>query len=107
MEPDFIDQCNQCISCDLSNNRKHVVIGSGNIKSNLMVIGEAPGANEDELGLPFVGRSGLLLKELFASVGIDSERDCYIANLVKCRPPRNRKPSKFELQKLEEEIQTF
>tara|TARA_Y100001968_G_C19407712_1_gene744614 strand:+ start:177 stop:686 length:510 start_codon:yes stop_codon:yes gene_type:complete len=62
-----------------------------------MIIGEAPGAKEDELGEPFVGRSGKLLDKLLRSVGIEPETDSYICNVVKCRPPKNRRPTKKEI----------
>ncbi len=62
-----------------------------------MLIGEAPGSKEDELGIPFVGRSGKLLDQLLESVGFNTESDVYICNLIKCRPPNNRRPSKSEL----------
>ncbi len=63
-----------------------------------MVIGEAPGADEDAQGRPFVGRSGRLLDECLADVGLDQEEDAYICNLIKCRPPGNRRPSPAELK---------
>ncbi len=62
-----------------------------------MVIGEGPGAQEDEQGLPFVGRSGQLLDRMLESVGINSNRDAYVCNIVKCRPPENRKPTALEM----------
>jgi DNA polymerase len=65
--------------------------------ARLMVIGEGPGAQEDATGLPFVGRAGRLLDQMLASVGLDSERDAYICNVVKCRPPDNRKPTAQEM----------
>lgn len=69
----------------------------GNKKARLFIIGEGPGKNEDETGLPFVGRAGRLLDQMLDNVGIDSNKDAYISNMVKCRPPENRKPSKEEL----------
>lgn len=62
-----------------------------------MIIGEAPGAKEDELGLPFVGRSGKLLDQLLEKAGFDIQKDIYICNVIKCRPPNNRKPTKSEI----------
>ena len=62
-----------------------------------MVIGEGPGAQEDASGLPFVGRAGQLLDQMLASVGLDSNRDAYVCNIVKCRPPENRKPTALEM----------
>jgi len=88
--------CAECRRCDLASTRAQVVVSRGNPLARLMVIGEGPGAQEDEQGLPFVGRSGQLLDRLMASAGIDSNRDSYICNIVKCRPPGNRKPTAAE-----------
>jgi DNA polymerase len=74
-----------------------VVVARGNPSARLLLIGEAPGAEEDRQGLPFVGRSGQLLDRLMADAGIDSQQDVYIVNGVKCRPPQNRRPSAGEL----------
>jgi DNA polymerase len=74
-----------------------VVVGRGNPAARLMVIGEGPGAQEDASGLPFVGRAGQLLDQMLASVGIDSNHDAFVANVVKCRPPDNRKPTAEEM----------
>ena len=90
-------QCQACRSCSLALGRQQVVVSRGNPLARLMLIGEAPGAQEDELGQPFVGRSGQLLDQLLAAAGLDSHRDAYIANAVKCRPPGNRKPTAQEL----------
>ena len=89
--------CAACRRCGLANGRIQVVVGRGNPRARLLLIGEAPGAQEDLEGLPFVGRSGQLLDRLLQSAGIDSNRDAYICNVVKCRPPDNRKPSAAEL----------
>jgi DNA polymerase len=89
--------CAACRRCGLANGRQQVVVGRGNPRARLLLIGEAPGAQEDLEGLPFVGRSGQLLDRLLQSAGIDSNRDAYICNVVKCRPPDNRKPSAAEL----------
>jgi DNA polymerase len=89
--------CAACRRCGLANGRLQVVVGRGNPRAQLLLIGEAPGAQEDLEGLPFVGRSGQLLDWLLQSAGIDSNRDAYICNVVKCRPPDNRKPSAAEL----------
>jgi len=69
------------------------VVSRGNRNAQLFIIGEGPGKNEDETGLPFVGRAGKLLDQILESVGLDSNKDAYISNMVKCRPPENRKPS--------------
>jgi uracil-DNA glycosylase family 4 len=86
-----------CPRCKLSKSRSTVVFGSGNPRARLMVIGEGPGEEEDKQGKPFVGRAGQLLTRMLASVGFDRERDCYIANVIKCRPERNRNPEPDEV----------
>ena len=85
-----------CVKCRLSQGRTKVVFGSGPVPCDLMLIGEAPGAEEDEQGLPFVGRSGQLLTQVLASVDIKRPDNIYIANTVKCRPPDNRAPQADE-----------
>ncbi len=89
--------CGQCRRCGLAESRQQVVVGRGNPAARLLLIGEAPGAEEDASGQPFVGRAGRLLEQLLAEAGLDSERDLYIANVIKCRPPGNRKPSRAEI----------
>ncbi|MFQ6539147.1 MULTISPECIES: uracil-DNA glycosylase [Aphanothece] len=89
--------CSDCRCCGLVEGRQQVVVSRGNPAARLMVIGEGPGAQEDAQGLPFVGRAGQLLDQMLASVAIDSNRDAYICNVVKCRPPDNRKPSAEEM----------
>jgi DNA polymerase len=89
--------CAACRRCGLAATRQHVVVSRGNPEARLMVIGEGPGAQEDASGLPFVGRAGQLLDQMLASVGIDSNREAYICNVVKCRPPENRKPTPAEM----------
>ena len=74
------------------------MFGRGNPFAKILIIGEGPGQIEDDRGLAFVGRSGKLLDELFLSVGINVEQDCYISNIVKCRPPSNRKPRISEVE---------
>ncbi len=86
-----------CPRCKLSQNRTTVVFGSGNPSAELVCIGEGPGADEDAQGKPFVGRAGQLLTKMLQSVGLDRDRDCYIANIVKCRPPGNRNPEPDEI----------
>ncbi|WP_254933133.1 uracil-DNA glycosylase [Cyanobium sp. WAJ14-Wanaka] len=90
--------CGECQQCSLAASRQQVVVGRGNPEARLMLIGEAPGAEEDATGLPFVGRSGLLLDQLLAEVGLDRDHDLYICNGLKCRPPANRKPKPAELE---------
>ncbi|MBW4576832.1 MAG: uracil-DNA glycosylase [Aphanothece sp. CMT-3BRIN-NPC111] len=91
------EHCNSCHRCDLGNSRTHAVIGRGNLQAPILIVGEGPGQNEDETGLPFVGKSGQLLEKILASVNLNTERDVYIANMVKCRPPSNRLPTPNEI----------
>ena len=91
------EACDGCRRCSLGTSRLNVVVSRGNPRARLMVIGEGPGAQEDEQGMPFVGRSGQLLDRMLESVGIDSNRDAYVCNIVKCRPPENRKPTALEM----------
>ena len=95
---DLEASCLQCQRCDLAKERKHVVVSRGQPSARLMVIGEAPGADEDAQGRPFVGRSGRLLDASLTEVGLDQEDDIYICNLIKCRPPGNRRPTPVELK---------
>ncbi len=95
---ELAQHCNQCHRCELGNTRIHAVVGRGNLKAPIMVIGEAPGQNEDETGLPFVGRAGQLLEKILQSVKLDTEKDVYIANINKCRPPNNRVPTNEEVE---------
>lgn len=93
-----LKQCvENCTKCDLCKDRKNVVLGDGNINAKLMFIGEGPGADEDEQGLPFVGKAGKLMNEAFKALGINRD-EVYIANIVKCRPPKNRNPYDKEIQ---------
>ena len=87
-----------CTRCKLSEGRKNIVFGSGNPNANLVFVGEGPGADEDEQGLPFVGRSGKKLTEIIEKgMGLNREKDTYICNIVKCRPPGNRDPEPDEV----------
>lgn len=81
----------ECRRCALSEGRSSVVFGTGSAQADLMFIGEAPGAEEDKQGLPFVGRAGELLTKIIGAIGLTRE-EVYIANIVKCRPPGNRDP---------------
>lgn len=85
-----------CNNCPLHKGRTNVVFSDGSETAKIMLIGEAPGADEDKTGVPFVGRAGKLLNELLLKAGINRKEDLYIANTVKCRPPENRKPTKEE-----------
>lgn len=93
---DFIGSCQRC---DLCKQRKNVVLSRGNPEASLMIIGEGPGQQEDETGLPFVGKAGQLLDKILASASIDKDADVYICNVVKCRPPGNRVPAGDEIEK--------
>ena len=84
-------ECLHCSECALCQNRKNVVFGVGNPQSEIMFVGEGPGANEDEQGIPFVGKAGQLLDDMLELIDLDRTK-VYIANMVKCRPPRNRDP---------------
>lgn len=88
--------CRSCQRCDLAAGRTNVVVSRGNPQAPILIIGEGPGQQEDEQGLPFVGRSGQLLEKILASVRLDTNRDVYICNIVKCRPPGNRVPTTDE-----------
>lgn len=85
-------ECVNCQKCDLCTTRTQVVFGMGNPNAEVMFVGEGPGANEDEQGLPFVGRSGKLLDVYLDTIGLSREKNIFIANIVKCRPPQNRDP---------------
>ena len=86
-----------CSLCDLYKTRTNVVFGVGNKNAQIMFIGEAPGANEDLQGEPFVGRAGMLLNSMLQSIGL-KRTDVYIANILKCRPPNNRDPQPQEVK---------
>lgn len=88
--------CVKCTSCNLSKDRTNVVFSDGKASAPIMLIGEAPGAEEDASGTPFVGRAGRLLNELLAECGLSRQEDMYICNTVKCRPPGNRVPTDEE-----------
>jgi DNA polymerase len=85
----------ECTRCKLHEGRTKIVFGEGNPKAELMFVGEGPGADEDATGRPFVGAAGKLLDRIIEAIGLKRE-DVYIANVVKCRPPGNRKPEKDE-----------
>jgi uracil-DNA glycosylase len=85
-----------CPRCKLSRSRTNIVFGQGNPKAELMFVGEAPGRDEDEQGLPFVGRAGQLLTKIIEAIGKKRE-EVYIANVLKCRPPNNRNPEADEV----------
>lgn len=90
------ERVGDCRSCRLCEARSTIVFGDGNPSAGILFIGEGPGANEDEQGVPFVGRAGQLLDRILASIDLDRE-SAYITNIVKCRPPGNRTPSNDEV----------
>lgn len=93
------EELGDCRRCKLCETRKNIVFGSGNPNANLMFIGEGPGADEDEQGLPFVGRAGKKLTDIIEKgMLLDRERDTYICNIIKCRPPGNRDPERDEIE---------
>jgi DNA polymerase len=94
----FIGECTRCKLHGLG--RTQVVFGTGNPSADLMFVGEAPGADEDEQGMPFVGRSGQLLTKIIEAIDLRRE-DVYIANVIKCRPPQNRNPEPDEIETCE------
>ena len=87
-----------CARCPLSKTRKNVVPGEGAANPLVLVVGEGPGADEDEQGRPFVGKAGQLLDKMLAAINLSRDKNCFIANIVKCRPPMNRDPAPEESQ---------
>ena len=85
-------------NCELKKNAKNIVFSDGNPKSKIMLIGEAPGANEDQEGLPFVGRAGMLLDKMLAAINLDRKK-VYISNIINYRPPENRRPTEEEIKR--------
>jgi len=85
-----------CKKCELHNTRHNVIFGEGNTSAKILIIGEAPGHDEDMIGRPFVGKSGQLLDKILAACGFTREQHVYISNIVKCRPPGNRVPTDQE-----------
>lgn len=94
---DLYEQSKDCTKCRLAETRNNFVFGEGNPKAQIVVIGEAPGAEEDAQGRPFVGRSGKLLDKILEAIGFSRE-DVFICNIIKCRPPENRNPNLDEIQ---------
>jgi len=91
---------NKCVKCSLGNLRKNFVFGVGNPNADIVFVGEAPGADEDEQGEPFVGKAGKLLTETLSTLGFRRD-EVYICNILKCRPPNNRDPLPAEVEKCE------
>jgi DNA polymerase len=98
IKADIGDDCRRCKLHKLG--RKQIVFGVGNPEADLMFVGEAPGADEDEQGIPFVGRAGQLLTKIIEAIGLTRE-EVYIANVIKCRPPQNRNPEHDEVDTCE------
>lgn len=86
-----------CMRCELGATRQNTVFARGNPQAALCFVGEAPGADEDASGIPFVGASGQLLDRMIAAMGLDPAKDVYVCNIIKCRPPGNRRPEPAEL----------
>jgi len=91
-----IEEMGDCKRCKLHPTRKNIVFGVGNSNARLMFVGEAPGSEEDEQGMPFVGKAGQLLTKIIEAIDI-KRSDVYIANIIKCRPPSNRNPDEDEI----------
>jgi len=97
---DVRNDLGECTRCGLSVTRKNIVFGSGSSDADLMFVGEAPGADEDQQGVPFVGRAGQLLTRIIQAIDLQREQ-VYIANILKCRPPQNRDPQPDEVNSCE------
>lgn len=95
---DLKDFVSTCTACELHTGRTQTVFGVGDQQADLMIVGEAPGADEDRQGEPFVGRAGQLLNEMLKAIGLQRQT-VYIANILKCRPPENRDPKPEEAEK--------
>lgn len=91
-------QCQSCQACQLGAGRTNLVFGCGVEDAKVMFVGEGPGENEDLQGEPFVGKAGQLLDDMLKIIDLDRTKNCYIANIVKCRPPGNRDPQRTEQQ---------
>jgi uracil-DNA glycosylase family 4 len=99
------EEARGCVRCPLHQTRTQVVFGSGNANADLMFVGEAPGANEDRIGLPFVGQAGKLLDKLLTEIGLERS-DVFICNTLKCRPPGNRDPQPNEIESCHSYLQS-
>jgi DNA polymerase len=92
------EEVRACTKCSLAESRTNTVFSRGNPEAQLVFIGEAPGADEDAQGLPFVGRAGQLLDRMIVAMGLDPANDVYVCNIIKCRPPGNRRPEPSEIE---------
>ena len=90
------ESCHSCTGCGLCETRHNVVFGVGRVDTDVLFVGEGPGEQEDLQGEPFVGPAGKLLDDMLSILDLDRNTNCYIANIVKCRPPRNRDPLETE-----------
>ena len=97
----FEQEICQCQKCPLGQSRNKFVFGVGDPNASLLLVGEAPGAEEDKLGEPFIGRAGKLLDKILAAIGRNRQKDVYICNVMKCRPPNNRDPLRSEVDQCE------
>ena len=97
----FNNQINQCQKCSLGGTRNNFVFGVGDPNASLLLVGEAPGEQEDIKGEPFVGRAGKLLDKILLAISRSREKDVYICNVLKCRPPENRNPLPNEVKECE------
>ena len=93
---DFQLEVQECTNCNLSKTRTNVVFGQGSTNAGVFLIGEGPGKDEDEQGIPFVGKSGQLLDKILSACGFNRQEHVFIGNIVKCRPPNNRDPKPEE-----------
>lgn len=91
------DEVKNCTKCELHATRTNTVFSRGNPQSAICIVGEAPGEDEDLQSAPFVGRSGKLLDQTITSLGLDPAQDIYVCNIIKCRPPNNRRPEETEI----------
>ncbi|MEE8437827.1 MAG: uracil-DNA glycosylase [Candidatus Neomarinimicrobiota bacterium] len=98
---DYESEINRCQKCSLGSTRNKFVFGVGDPGARLLLVGEAPGAEEDKIGQPFVGRAGKLLDKILAAIKRDRYHDVYICNVLKCRPPSNRNPLPVEVESCE------
>lgn len=99
-------ECLNCRRCALAETRTNVVFGEGNPQAEVLCIGEGPGEQEDLTGRPFVGRGGKLLDEMLEIIDLSREKNIYIANMVKCRPPQNRDPLNIEQEACSQWLET-
>ncbi len=97
----FYEEICECHKCSLGVSRNKFVFGIGDPQANLMLVGEAPGAEEDRIGEPFVGRAGKLLDKILNAINRSRSKDVYICNVLKCRPPNNRDPLASEVEQCE------